>query len=371
MKLNFIFSFVLLFVINGFTQQKPKISQVVTKFGALAIDKNNGFYYGFSYDFNTRIEAENKAIDECNKKGGKCTVVLIYSGSGCAVYRTIDGKVGTAYGWGVAKNKQEADAIAIKECLSRSNGIMPNNFVWSCNSTNQSLQIIVNANEKPKKNVLDVEMIEVEGGEVTSWGIVNDKYNFEPNGKVHVNSFLIAKYEVTQGLWTKVMGTNPTLGKQCDNCAVGNVSFNEANNFIKKLNSLTGKIYRLPAEEEWDFASIGGNNSKGFIYAGSNNIDEIAWYHDNSGPNRYLMPVGLKKPNELGIYDMTGNADEWLSRAQNYNDWHEESWCYYQKSNIYSYPEYVKISDKNSTLGNYKDHDYKFPPFGIRLAMDK
>ncbi len=124
---------------------KPSVS----KFGALAIDRNNGFYYGWSFDYATLAEAEKKAIEECNAKGGNCTVVLSYSGTGCAAYKTIDGSVGTAFGWGLAKTKEEADAIATKECLKRSNGTNPTNFVWSCNSANTgALKEIYNASDE-------------------------------------------------------------------------------------------------------------------------------------------------------------------------------------------------------------------------------
>lgn len=139
-----------------FGQTKPPVKKpttttkpVASKFGALAIDRNNGLYYGWSFDYTTLAEAEKKAIEECNAKGGNCTVVLSYSGTGCAAYRTIEGKIGTAYGWGLAKTKEEADAIATKECLKRSNGIVPKNFVWSCNSANTGqLKEIYNASEE-------------------------------------------------------------------------------------------------------------------------------------------------------------------------------------------------------------------------------
>lgn len=122
---------------------------VASKFGALAIDRNNGFYYGWSFDYSTLVEAEQKAIDECNKKGGNCSIVLSYSGTGCAAYRTIDGSVGTAFGWGLAKTKEEADIIAINECLKRSNGITPTNFVWSCNSAQTGqLKELYNASDE-------------------------------------------------------------------------------------------------------------------------------------------------------------------------------------------------------------------------------
>jgi hypothetical protein len=122
-----------------------------SKFGALAIDRSNGFYYGWSYDYSTLAEAEQKAIEECNKKGGNCTVVLLFSGVGCAAYRTIDGNVGNAYGWGIGNSKEEADKIATKECLKRSNGKPANNFVWSCNSNNSG-QLKVLKNLIPSAN---------------------------------------------------------------------------------------------------------------------------------------------------------------------------------------------------------------------------
>lgn len=127
----------------SFSQVKKTTSATkptAAKFGALAIDRTNGFYYGWSFDNPTLATAEKKAIEECNAKGGNCTIVLSYSGVGCAAYRTVSGNVGTAFGWGFAKTKEEADAIAIKECLKRSNGIQPSNFVWTCNSPNTGIR---------------------------------------------------------------------------------------------------------------------------------------------------------------------------------------------------------------------------------------
>jgi hypothetical protein len=107
------------------------------KFGALAIDRKNGFYYGFTTNASTLTEAVKSAIAECNKKGGKCTLVLSYSGAGCVVYRTSAGKnVGLAYGWGLAKTKEEADKIAKKECNDRTYGMAVPNFILSCNDAN-------------------------------------------------------------------------------------------------------------------------------------------------------------------------------------------------------------------------------------------
>lgn len=133
--------------------QTPSEKQSI-KYGALAIDRNNGFYYGWAYDQNSLYEAKQRAIQECNNRGGNCTVVLEWSGSGCAAYRTIKENVGTAYGWGLAATKEEADAIAIQECLKRSNGISADNYVWACNSGDvHSLKKILNdTQESPQNN---------------------------------------------------------------------------------------------------------------------------------------------------------------------------------------------------------------------------
>lgn len=134
---------------NKTMPKKPIKKAIASKYGSLAIDRSNGFYYGFSYDNSTRTEAETKAKEECIKKGGNCSVVLTFSGTGCAAYRTIDGKAGTAYGWGIANTKEEADAIATNEAKKRSNGANPNNFVWTCNSENTgNLKEIYNASSE-------------------------------------------------------------------------------------------------------------------------------------------------------------------------------------------------------------------------------
>lgn len=115
------------------------------KVGALAIDRNNGYYYGWSFDMLSLADAENRALAECKNKGGNCSVVLTWSGNGCGAYRTVTGNVGTAYGWGVAQTKTEADSIASEEALKRSNGNPVPNFVYACNSkTQNSLNVLKN-----------------------------------------------------------------------------------------------------------------------------------------------------------------------------------------------------------------------------------
>lgn len=125
-------------------------NSVLLKYGALAIDRDNGYYYGFAADASTLTEAVKSAIAECRKKGGKCTLVLSYSGAGCVAYRTSEGQnVGLAYGWGLASTKEEADKIAKKECNDRTYGMAVPNLVWSCNEANSGgLNIIYNASRE-------------------------------------------------------------------------------------------------------------------------------------------------------------------------------------------------------------------------------
>jgi len=105
------------------------------KFGALAVDKNNGFYYGWSYDHSTMEQANTRALNECAQRGGNCSVVLeLFGADRCGAYRTIDGAVGTAYGWGKGPDQSVADRMANEQCLGRSNGNSCNNHVWACNA---------------------------------------------------------------------------------------------------------------------------------------------------------------------------------------------------------------------------------------------
>ena len=155
-------------------------------------------------------------------------------------------------------------------------------------------------------------MVHVEGGTFTMGATSeqgSDAWDDErPTHQVTLSSFSIGKYEVTQEEWEAVMGNNPSNFKGAKK-PVEQVSWNDCQAFIRKLNELTGRNFRLPSEAEWEFAARGGTKSIGYKYAGGDNIGNVAWYTDNSGSTTH--DVGQKSPNELGLYDMSGNVFEW------------------------------------------------------------
>ena len=164
----------------------------------------------------------------------------------------------------------------------------------------------------PVKDGISIDMVRVEAGTFTMGATPKIKeplYDELPTHRVTLtNDYYIGKYEVTQALWKAVMGNNPSCFKG-DNLPVEQVSWDDCQEFISKLNRITGKMFRLPTEAEWEYTARGGNKSRGYQYSGSNNLSDVAWY---SGNNGYVThAVGTKQPNELGIYDMIGNVCEW------------------------------------------------------------
>ena len=172
----------------------------------------------------------------------------------------------------------------------------------------------------PVKKGISIDMVRVEAGTFTMGATAEMKEPWEDEKPTHrvtlTNDYYIGKYEVTQALWQAVMGHNPSYFKS-DNLPVESVSWDDCQDFLSKLNRITGKTFRLPTEAEWEYAARGGNKSRGYQYSGSNNLLDVAWFMDNSGSQTHA--VGTKQANELGIYDMSGNVWEWCQ------DWFGEN----------------------------------------------
>lgn len=224
-------------------------------------------------------------------------------------------------------------------------------------------------------NGVSFDMVEVRGG-TFSMGATSEQgsdYDYEKSVPVHsvtLSSYYIGKTEVTQALWRAVMGNNPSRFEG-DNLPVDCVSWGDSQVFIRKLNALTGQNFRLPTEAEWEFACRGGNNSLGYKYSGSDNIDNVAWYDGNSGDKTH--PVATKSANELGIYDMSGNVEEWCSdwygdyssgaqtnpkgpesgsyRVYRGGGWNDNAWCC------------------RSSFRYYISPSFRFIILGLRLAL--
>ena len=173
-------------------------------------------------------------------------------------------------------------------------------------------------------NGVSFTMVPVKGG-TFDMGATPEQENPDSDEKpvhsVTLSDYMIGQTQVTQELWQAVMGSNPSNFKGV-NLPVENVSWNNCKKFIERLNAYTGLRFRLPTEAEWEFAARGGNNSRHFQYSGSNNVNEVAWNVGNS--DRKTHPVGSKAPNELGLYDMSGNVWEWCQ------DWYKKK--YYKQA---------------------------------------
>ena len=247
-----------------------------------------------------------------------------------------------------------------------------NNIVHQTTST----QTTLSADLLPiTVNGVTFNMIKVDGGTFTMGATpeMTDPWNDEkPTHKVTLSSYYIGETEVTQGLWKAVMGSNPSWFTG-DNLPVEQVSWDDCQQFIDKLNSLTGKKFRLPTEAEWEFAARGGNKSHHTQYSGSDNVDEVAWYENNSGNKTH--PVKTKKANELGIYDMSGNVFErcqdWYgdySRKSQKNPAGPKSGTYRVSRGgcWYSLARHCRSSNRGSNTP-----DGRFYDLGLRLVLSE
>lgn len=227
---------------------------------------------------------------------------------------------------------------------------------------------------------LNESMVAVKGGEFLMGSDAKSARKREkPVHQVELDDFYISKFEMTQDIFFEVMGWNSSYFR-CDNCPINNLSHLQMKIFIDKLNARTGKQYRLPTEAEWEFAAKGGNQSKNYLFAGSDNIDDVAWYAGNA--QRKNHAVGQKQPNELGLYDMTGNVWEICA-----DDFDEHSYHSHAAKN----PK-VEINIKNAKIkmkvtrgSGYEfteqesyvfmrdmvSDNVRMPDVGFRLAYDK
>lgn len=186
-------------------------------------------------------------------------------------------------------------------------------------------------------NGVSFKMIYVKGGTFTMGATSEQAGAFSseyPTHSVTLSDYYIGETEVTQELWTAVMGSNPSNFTGNMQRPVEMVSWYDCQTFITKLNELTGETFRLPTEAQWEYAARGGNQAQGRLYSGSNMIDDVAWYTSNSSSTTH--PVKTKVPNELGIYDMSGNVMEWCS------DWYG------------SYPSAAQTDPAGPSTGSYR-----------------
>ncbi|MDR0971200.1 MAG: formylglycine-generating enzyme family protein [Bacteroidales bacterium] len=231
-------------------------------------------------------------------------------------------------------------------------------------------------NSCDKMSPIEIEMIKVEGGTfLMGCDIENEDDCHKDEIPIHsvtLTNFSISKYLITQAQWKKIMGNNPSENVRGDNYPVTNVSWIDAQEFCERLSRKTGRSYRLPTEAEWEYAAKGGNKSKGYKFSGSNNLDDVGWYKENSGGNKH--PVGRKLPNELGIYDMSGNVWQWC------NDIYGEYSNTKQKDptgpDLGSYRIIRGGSWGNSDAGcrninrNYFTPSYRDASVGFRIVLD-
>ena len=210
------------------------------------------------------------------------------------------------------------------------------------------------------------KMVYVSGGTYTM-GCTSEQgddcYSFEkPAHSVAVSGFYMGQTEVTQALWKAVMGSNPSNWKG-NTLPVENVSYNDCKDFIGKLNSMTGETFRLPTEEEWEYAARGGNSGRGYKYSGNDNIDRVAWYDDNICDKTH--PVAQKQANKLGLYDMSGNVWEWCSSlwCDDYNSSRSGSYRVMRGGSWINYAGNCRVSYRYCN-----EPSIRFNYYGFRLA---
>ena len=221
-------------------------------------------------------------------------------------------------------------------------------------------------------NGVSFTMIRVQAGSFYM-GSDNGDYDERPMHIVTLNNdFYIGQFPVTQLLWHAIMGTNTSCSNESNNLPIEKVSWNDCHLFIHRLSELTQKKFHLPSEAQWEYAARGGIKSKGFKYAGGNNLDDVAWNYDNSEDKPH--EVGTKQPNELGIYDMSGNVYEWCEDGYGPYPDHKETDPIRYRDNSKKVTRgsnyFVAMTESYSITNRYWiASDYRDYGVGFRLAL--
>ncbi len=334
---------------------------------------------------NRKITDLTLQINEAYKKQGKPSISpSLVSYNTVTAYNTIDEKID------YLRNRFAAANAKIRSLENELNYALKAGLKMQNQNSNTaaSLPSQSGGNQTLTVNGVSFTMVAVQGGTFTmgatsEQGSEANDYE-KPAHQVQVSSFLIGQTEVTQELWQAVMGSNPSHfnGKRTEfdwywgeeyevdygtnlKRPVESVSWDDCQEFITKLNQLTGKQFRLPTEAEWEYAARGCSKSRGYKFSGSNTIGDVAWYSDNSEDKTHS--VATKQANELGIYDMSGNVWEWCQ-----NNWYnyDGSATKYGSNRVsrgcswYFNARYCRVSYRG-----YGSPVHRSDDLGLRLAL--